>query len=384
MHQLRFARLGICVAAAAALTGGCAQLGSQLGYYAQAAHGQFSLLASARPINDWLESLQADSPLRKKLLQAQQIRQFAARELSLPDNRSYTSYAQLTQPFVLWNVVATGPLSMEQKHWCFPVAGCVSYRGYYDKTDAQDYAKALRDEGFDVQVGGVPAYSTLGWFNDPVLSSFIQYPQGEFARLVFHELAHQVVYVKDDTQFNESFATAVEEMGVERWLASHGDFRLRQTYQEFQSRKEDFLRLLLKHRIILEENYQRVASDAEKLQRKQDIFRQLRDDYQLLRLDWGGYAGYDRWFAEPLSNAHLASVATYHEFVPAFRALLDQEKSLPRFYAAASRLADLDKVARRGELAAISKRIRPVDAEASTLSLTLTNTKCLASPCGGR
>ncbi|MES2832867.1 MAG: aminopeptidase [Pseudomonadota bacterium] len=378
MYRLRVISLGIAAAVVLSLIGGCAQMG----YYAQAAHGQFSLLANARPIDDWLADLPANSPLHQKLRQVQQIRQFAARELGLPDNRSYTRYAQLSQPYVLWNIVATGPLSMEQKQWCFPIAGCVSYRGYYNKADAQEYADGLRKAGLDVQVGGVPAYSTLGWFDDPVLSSFIKYPQGELARLVFHELAHQVVYVKDDTQFNESFATAVEEMGVEHWLTMQEDPGLRKAYVEFQSRKEDFLTLLLKHRNALEKNFQRTASDVEKLQRKQEIFLQLKADYQVLKHNWGGYTGYDRWFAEPLSNAHLASVTTYHEFVPAFRALFDQEKSLPRFYAAANRLAGLDKMARRGELANLSRQLRPADTDPSALSFRSVSNECLAPPCG--
>lgn len=348
---------GLAAIATAVAAGGCAQLD----YYAQAAHGQLSLLADARPIDDWLADPQISTRLRAKLIKVKQIREFAARELDLPDNQSYKSYADLKRPFVLWNVVATGELTMEQERWCFPVAGCVSYKGYYDKADAQSYASTLRHDGLDVQVAGVPAYSTLGWFNDPVLSTFIQYPDGALARLVFHELSHQVVYVKDDTQFNESFATAVEEAGVERWLIAQGDARLRQNYLEYEGRKEDFLRLLLKHRKALEANYRRDASKDDKRQRKAEIFGELKDEYQVLKMTWGGYAGYDRWFGEPLSNAHLASVATYHDFVPAFRALLAQEKSLSRFYAAARRLADMEKSARHRQLAALAQLAKPVE-----------------------
>lgn len=337
--------------AAALLAGGCAQLG----YYAQAAQGQFALLAEARPIDDWLAEPTLDPRLHTKLTQARLIRRFAARELGLPDNHSYTSYADLKRPFVLWNVVATGELSMEQRKWCFPVAGCVSYRGYYHQADARQYAGMLRAEGLDVQVAGVPAYSTLGWFNDPVLSSFIHYPDGELARLIFHELAHQVVYVKDDTQFNESFATAVEEIGVERWLATQGDPAQRRTFNVFEGRKRDFLQLLLKHRQALEANYARSVGDAEKRHRKIEIFHQLQDDYQMLKAGWGGYAGYDRWFAEPLSNAHLAAVATYHDFVPGFRTLYAHGKSFPDFYAAVQHLANTDVDQRHAELAALGK-----------------------------
>lgn len=331
----------------AVLIGGCAQLG----YYVQAAHGQFTLLADAKPIEDWLADPAVGDKLKVKLAKVKEIRRFAARELGLPDNNSYKTYTDLKRPYVLWNVVATPELSLRPKQWCFPVAGCVNYRGYYSKNEAQDYAAELRQEHYDVQVSGVPAYSTLGWFNDPVLSSFINYPDGELARLIFHELAHQVVYAQGDSQFNESFATAVEEAGVERWMVTHGDDRMRTLYKQFEGRKQDFLALLLKYRKELAANYARSADDGEKRKRKAEIFQALKDEYQTLKVRWGGFAGYDRWFAEPLSNAHLASVATYHDLVPGFRALLAREKSFDKFYEAVRALAALDKDARHQRLA---------------------------------
>ena len=364
MRGKRYLIAGTAIAAGVLLAGGCAQLD----YYAQAAHGQLSLLADARPIDDWLADPAINARLRAKLIKVKQIREFAARELGLPDNKSYKNYADLKRPFVLWNVVATPELSMTQQRWCFPVAGCVSYRGYYSRADAQAYAGGLRRDGMDVQVAGVPAYSTLGWFNDPVLSTFIQYPDGELARLVFHELAHQVVYVKDDTQFNESFATAVEEAGVERWLIAQGDPRLRATYVEYEGRKENFLHLLLKYRKALEAIYAGNASDADKRLRKAEIFASLKEEYQVLKTRWGGYAGYDRWFAEPLSNAHLASVATYHDFVPAFRVLFQRQQGFPRFYAATRGLAELDMEARHAALLAMAT---PEDADSRRMPVVL-------------
>jgi predicted aminopeptidase len=342
-RYLLYALLGIITVF---LTSGC----TQVSYFSQAAHGQLCLLSNARPIDDWLANPNLNGRLRAKLIKVKHIRQFAARELGLPDNRSYTNYAELQRPFVLWNVVATGELSLDQLSWCFPIAGCVSYRGYYSKTDAQNYANTLRLQGMDVQVAGVPAYSTLGWFNDPVLSTFIHYPDAELARLIFHELAHQVVYVKDDTQFNESFATAVEEVGVEQWLKRQSDPQVEKTYLEYEQRKKDFLALLLKHRAALEKNYKLPVSDEIKRQRKAEIFKALKDDYRLLKIGWGGYTGYDRWFAEPLSNAHLASVATYHDFVPAFRALFDEQKSFSKFYSTVRELAKLNKKMRHQQL----------------------------------
>ncbi len=334
---------GALIMAAAALIAGCANLA----YYAQAANGQFALLAAARPIELWLADPATDTSLKDRLAKAQAMRRFAVRELALPDNASYRNYADVKRPFVLWNIVAAPALSMEPRQWCFPVAGCVSYRGYYSKEAAQAYAAELRAEGNDVQVAGVPAYSTLGWFNDPVISTFIHYPDGELARLIFHELAHQVVYAPGDSEFNESFATAVEEAGVQRWLAVHGDDAMRTKYAAYQTRRSDFHALLLKHRQALESNYASAAGDAEKYRQKARIFQSLQDEYQTLKLAWGGYAGYDRWFAEPLSNAHLAAVATYQDLVPGFRALLAHEHSFGRFYAAVAALAKLDKAERQ-------------------------------------
>jgi len=335
----------------AAMVGGCAQLG----YFAQAARGQMSLLADAKPVDDWLADPAVDRKLKGRLEKAREIRQFAVQELGLPDNGSYKNYSDLKRPFVLWNVVATPTLSLQPLQWCFPIAGCVNYRGYYSKDDAQQFAAELRREGNDVQVGGVPAYSTLGWFNDPLLSTFIQYPDGELARMVFHELAHQVVYAPGDSQFNESFATAVEEVGVERWLQRRGDAKTRTIYAEHEARKRDFLALLLKHRSALESIYVSPVSDAQKLTEKAATFQALQSDYQALKGKWGGYAGYDRWFAEPLSNAHLALVATYHDFVPGFRALLTQKQDFGKFYAAVKVLAGLDKTARQRQLLALGE-----------------------------
>jgi len=251
---------------------------------------------------------------------------------------------------IMWNVVAAPELSLTPVQWCFPVAGCVNYRGYYSREAAQAYAAELRAEGNDVQVGGVPAYSTLGWFNDPLISTFIYYPDAELARLLFHELAHQVVYVQGDSQFNESFASAVEEAGVERWLSGYGNQAMRDNYIKFSKRKQEFLNLLLACRHDLEQVYASDASVPAKRAEKARLFQKLQDDYQVLKASWGGFTGYDRFFAEPLSNAHLAAIATYNDFIPAFRALLAREKTFPRFYAAVRALAQLDKEARHQRL----------------------------------
>jgi predicted aminopeptidase len=356
MKFSRNAKHVILLGAAAVMLASC----SSLNYYAQAAQGQLNLLSDARPIEDWLSDKATAPKLRLRLETARQIRTFAVHELGLPDNKSYRNYASLARPFVLWNVVAAPELSLKPIQWCFPVAGCVSYRGYYSKEAAQQYASQLRAEGNDVQVGGVPAYSTLGWFNDPLISTFIYYPDAELARLLFHELSHQVVYVQGDSQFNESFASAVEEAGVERWLSGFGNQSMRDNYIKFSARKQEFLGLLMACRHALEDIYASAMSPAAKRAAKARQFQKLKEDYALLKNSWGGFSGYDRFFAEPLSNAHLASIATYNDFIPAFRALMAREKSFPRFYAAARQLAELDKDERHRRLKALAAAATPV------------------------
>jgi len=346
-RQLMRARFWLAAGACALMLAGCAQFK----YYFQAAQGQYALWSEARPIEDWLGDPATDAKLKARLEKALLIRRFAVKELGLPDNASYRNYAALNRPYVLWNVVATPSLSLRPIQWCFPIAGCVSYRGYYSKEDAEAYADELRKEGNDVQLGGVPAYSTLGWFSDPLLSSFINYSDAELARMVFHELAHQVAYVQGDSRFNEAFATAVEEAGVQRWLDMYGNPAMREAYERYSVRRRDFLDLLVRHRALLAANYARKVSDKKKREEKLRIFAALKEEYQLMKVNsWGGYAGYDRFFAEPLNNAHLASVATYNDFLPGFRALLAQEKTLPRFYAAVQGMSTLSLQERQARL----------------------------------
>ncbi len=326
---------------------GCAQLS----YYTQAAQGQLGLVASAKPIDQWLADPKVSDQLKQRLTRAQQIRKFAVQELGLPDNGSYTRYAELNRPYVVWNVIATPELSMKPVQWCFPVAGCVDYRGYYRKEDAQRFAHNLRSQGYEVRVSGVPAYSTLGWFNDPVLSTFIAYPEAEVARMLFHELAHQVAYAPGDTPFNESFATTVESIGVEQWLDKHGNPDSREHYNEFRQRKRDFIDLLTQHRQRLEEVFASDISDDEKRNQKALVIASLKQSYQQIKeAKWGGYPGYDQWFSEPITNAHFVLVATYEELVPAFQALHAKSGSLKKFYADVQVMAKQNKARRREQL----------------------------------
>ena len=327
-------------ALALALGAGC----STLGYYAQSIHGHFAMLDAARPIPEVIADPTAAATLKERLERAQQMRAYATSELGLPDNGSYTRYADLKRPYVAWNVFATPELSLELKQWCYPVVGCAGYRGYFDKADAEAAAQALRSEGYEVNVAGVPAYSTLGWFSDPLLNTFIGGSEGQLAALLFHELAHQVVFVGGDTTFNESFATAVEREGVKRWLASHGDAAARAAYAEFAQRRAQFIDLLLKYRVLLQQNYASGASDAIKRERKRELFDALQTDYAALKQSWGGYAGYDRFFATALTNAHLAAVGAYNDRVPAFdRLLAENGGDFPAFYAAVKQMAGQPK-----------------------------------------
>ncbi len=331
---------------------GCGSAVSDLGYYWQTVRGHWQILDRARPVEDVIADPATDDALRQKLEAARQLRRFAVSALALPDNGSYGRYSQLDRPFAVWNVVAAPEFSLAPYRWCFPVTGCVTYRGYYSLEAASAEAATLASDGFDVQVMGVPAYSTLGWFDDPLLSTFMHYPEVELARLIFHELSHQVVFIRGDTAFNESFATAVEQIGVERWLAQRGNAAQKATWEATQRRRSDFLALLRQCRERLEGLYLSPGDGAGKREAKAAIFDALRRDYRQLRDGaWGGFAGYDRWFERPLGNAHLAAVAAYAGWVPAFRELhREANGDLPRFFEKVARLGSLDPAARREAL----------------------------------
>lgn len=338
----RFIALGVLLLA------GC----SSMQYYAQAMSGHLDVMQRARSIDEVLAAEDTPSALRAKLEQVRTIRAFAVRELALPDNGSYRSYADVKRPYVVWNVFAAPEFSLKAHKSCFPLVGCVSYRGYYDLAEAERQAARLKGEGFDVFVGGVPAYSTLGWFDDPVLNTFVSYPQAELARLMFHELAHQVVFAKGDTQFNESFAVAVEREGLRRWLARSGTEADRTAYAAQRARRDAFIALVQRYRDRLDDWYGAPVGKAEMRAGKQHILAEMAADYALLKQSWGGYAGYDRWFASGVNNAQFASFVAYNQHVPAFEALLERAGGdMPKFYASVRALAGEDKVLRETQLA---------------------------------
>jgi predicted aminopeptidase len=329
------------------LSSGC----TGLGYYGQAVRGHLALMQAREPVAELLRNPELDPELRARLEQSQGMRSFAIHELGLPDNSSYRSYVALDRPYVVWNVFAAPALSLEPERWCFPVAGCVAYRGYFAEADARAYAAELQAEGLDVFVGGAIAYSTLGWFDDPLLSSMLERGELALAGLIFHELAHQRLYVEDDTAFNEAFASAVEQVGVRRWLLREAPERSAD-YAAFLARRMQFEQLLAETRARLAAIYANPALDAAaKHAAKAAELDALGGRYAALRASWDGWPGYDAWFAEPVNNARLAAIALYRAQVPDFeRWLAACGGDLERFYAAVDALAELDAPQRAARL----------------------------------
>jgi predicted aminopeptidase len=320
------------VIAAAALVVGC----QSLAYYTQAILGHSKVMAKARPVEEWLADPATAPELKQRLETARRIREFASKNLKLPENKSYLAYAELNRSYVVWNVFAAPAFSVEPKKECFPFTGCVSYRGFYSEDEARRHAAKLREAGYDVHVGGVPAYSTLGWFDDPLLSTFIRYPDAQLARLVFHELAHQLVYAKDDTTFNESFAVTVEEEGVRRWLEAEGRSGELALFRGAQARKREFAARVAEARERLAGIYRMDLPREAMLEHKRGEWERLR-------------AAYPGMPAEA-NNAFLASIALYTDLVPAFERLLAESGSLESFYQRVKKLAATEPSKRETKL----------------------------------
>lgn len=335
---------------------------SNLGYYAQAVIGHLEIISHRHPIAVLIKQPETPKDLRQKLSRVLEIRDFATRELGLPDNGSYTGYTDVDRPYVVWNVVATPELSMTPKTWCFPVAGCVSYRGYFSHEKAESLAQTLQQQGYDVAVNGVRAYSTLGWFEDPILSTVIHYPDPELAGLIFHELSHQMIYVSDDSIFNESFATVVEHEGTRRWLESIGQPDDIVPYRTKKRRQQTFISLIMRYRDLLTATFSTNQPADWKRQQKQTLLRRLKDDYKELKHKWDGDTTYDKWIDRDLNNAHIASTGTYHHYVPAFQTLLaDHQHDLSSFYDEVKTLGQKPKAERDHLLEHTATQISPWD-----------------------
>ena len=320
---------------------------SSLPYYDQAINGQMEIMRNREPISDLVEDPETPARLRDKLIFIQSVRDFAEKELHLPVDDHYLSYVALDRPYVVWNVFAAQQFSMTPKTWCFPIVGCVAYRGYFAEEDARHFGDSLKQEGYDVYIGGAIAYSTLGWFDDPVLSTFISLSQPDTAALIFHELAHGILYVKDDTAFNESFATAVAQEGLRRWQASVNNPMGYEKWLERYQLRRKFTGLISEYRARLAALYESDLPLKAKREQKAAVFAQMRTEFSDLKTQHPGMAVYSAWFNYPLNNAQLISVSTYHNWVPAFgRMLFESGGNLENFYRKCLELAEKEPAER--------------------------------------
>jgi predicted aminopeptidase len=332
-------RAAVAIALIASLSGGC--------YLLQSAEGQLALMSKREPIARVIDKPGTPPKLRAQLQSVTAIRDFASHELGLPDNGSYRKYADIGRAYVVWSVVAAPEFSVDPKRWCFPVVGCVGYRGYFVEARARRFAAGLNAQGFDVVVGGVAAYSTLGHFDDPILSTMVNWDDTELAAIIFHELTHQLLYVRNDASFNEALATTVEEEGVRRWLERQG--REQDLAQHLLQHKHylQVIALLSETRAQLRQIYAMTLPPPLMRERKRAAFEALRDSYAALRAQWGGHAPFDAWFGQDINNAHLASIATYFACVPGFeREMQAVDGNLPAFYRRVRALAKLDQAQR--------------------------------------
>ncbi len=334
------------------LLSGCAELQ----YYGHAISGQLDVLSKRRPIPEVIKDPETKPEVVQKLKAVERMHDFAISDLSLPDSDSFRSYSDLGRPYVLWNVFATPELSLQTKQWCYPFFGCLGYRSYFAKAYAESVALELEQEGWDVHIAPSPAYSTRGFFSDPIYNPMLRYDDLTMAGMLFHELAHEKIFFKNDSELNESFAVAVQNEGIKRWLAHEQQPQYYSDYIVAQQRDKQFVTLLLRYRKKLEQLYHSSKTDDEKRRQKKHILKSLRIAYFALRKEWDGYTGFDHWFNKPLNNARLAPVGTYQGHVAAFVALLKQYNgNLAEFYSHAERLSELPMDERRKQLLKIQQ-----------------------------
>jgi len=325
------------------------------GYLSQAIFGHIEIYKSRKPIKKIIENPATDERLKNKLETVVKIRQFSIDELSLPDNGSYRGYVSLKRKYVAWNAIAAEEFSLRPKRWCFPFAGCVSYKGYFEREKAEKFGHELRSEGLDVAILPVAAYSTLGWFDDPILNTFLRWPDQNLAGLIFHELAHAQLYVKNDSAFNESFAKVVEIEGVRRWLNKNGTSEQKVAYAKYQVRRNLFVDLVLKYRKELAELYRSSVPVEEMREKKKSILARMRDEYINREDEFGKMSRQRKLFFDDLNNAKIVSVFTYYTYVPAFEAILRKENGdLTKFFREAKVLSRLSKAKRRETLEALA------------------------------
>lgn len=356
----------LLLGAVVAAVSGC----QTIGYYTQAARGQYQILANEKRIDKLIFDPQTPAELRQKLELIQKLRAFAKDSLKLPADNNYLKYSDVHRPYVVWNVQAAPKFSLQPRTWWYPLVGSLEYRGYFSEAGAHRYAARIAKKGDDVYVDGVEAYSTLGWFKDPVLNTFINHSEPELAEIIFHELGHKRVFARGDTDFNEAYATTVGQEGARRWLRANGDTNLLAKYAVILSRDDQFVHLILNTRQRLEKIYgDQLDKDgkvtaakvpplpvAQLQEEKQRVFADLRARYQQLKASWGGYSGYDDWFSHELNNAQLNTIANYYDFLPAFKRLLElNDGDLEKFYQQVERLSKMPKDERHQYLRDLAK-----------------------------
>lgn len=322
-----------------------------IGYYGQAITGQMRILCDREPIETLLADPLVPENLKVRLRRVLEIRSFAEKELQLPVGNHYRTFVELNRPHVVWNVYAAPEFSLEPKTWCYPIVGCAAYRGYFSEEKALEYAQKLKAEGYDTHVGGVDAYSTLGWFDDPVLSSFVDSSETRLAGLIFHELGHQVVYVPGDSAFNESFATVVEEEGLRRWMDSSSRSGLFENYLREGECEKGVTQLILKYGEELKSLYKQDKDSEEKREEKKRIILRLKEEYEAEWKTKKKCRSYASWFAEPINNAKISAVSVYNDLAPAFRKILEEGGGdLSAFYERCRALAKKSEEERNEEL----------------------------------
>lgn len=329
----------------APLLSGCASIN----YYAQSIQGQYEVIQKRQDINDLLKKKDISDTLRRKLNTVSELREFSIKQLGLPENKSYLSYTDLERDYVVWNIFATEEFSLTPLKWCYWIVGCLDYRGYFAESDARKHAQNLEEKGHDVYLGGVSAYSTLGWFDDPVLNTMLRWNEIRLATVIFHELAHQQLYIKNDTEFNESYAEAIAIIGVRKWLGQKAEQQQHKEYVDSQAQDKQFTNLVMKYKSLLNKLYQSGQSEqSEQSMRtqKKALFDKMRNEHNALKQNWStdAYAG---WFSTELNNAKLAAVVTYKKYVPAFIEIYEKLNDLNKLYTFVKQLSNCSPIKRR-------------------------------------
>lgn len=319
---------------------------STVNYYAQSIQGQFEVIQKRQNIKPLLSSNKLSNSLRNRLETVLELRKFSTDQLGLPNNNSYLSYADLERNYVIWNIFATEEFSLSPIKWCYLIVGCLGYRGYFSETEAKQHAMKLKEQGHDIYLGGVSAYSTLGWFDDPVLSTMLRWSDVQLATVMFHELAHQQLYIKNDTEFNESYAEAVATIGVTKWLEQSTDYKLLSEYIQAQSQEKQFISLVMKYKTVLGELYRSETDKKQMLLQKAMVFKQMEDEYKILSRHWKKDR-YAHWFSADLNNAKLAAVVTYQQYTSSFIKVFNKlGRDLERFYSLIKSLSKCKQVER--------------------------------------